>query len=200
MHWLNSKEENIKAKYLISKVMRKIFVIIILVISFTACHNVGNKMEGNSVKPFINSDIEKQVELVYKRMTMDEKVAQLCGIRPVDLLENNKLSLPKCREKIPNGIGHVCQYACGVDMGPEELRDFVRDLQNYLINETPSGIPAIFHEEAITGIAAKGATIYPQQLGVACTWNTELASSKQNKRQRPCVLLVVCWPFRQWSI
>jgi beta-glucosidase len=158
--------------------MRKVFVIIILVVSFTACQNTGNKMEGNSVKPFINSEIEKQVGLVYQKMTLDEKVAQLSGIRPVDLLENNKLSLAKCREKIPNGIGHVCQYACGVDMGPDELRDFVRDLQNYLINETPSGIPAIFHEEAITGIAAKGATVYPQQLGVACTWNTELARLK----------------------
>jgi beta-glucosidase len=127
---------------------------------------------------FITPQMEKMIGPLHQKMTLEEKVAQLCGIRPVDLLENNKLSLEKCREKIPHGIGHVCQYACGVDMGPEELRDFVRDLQNYLINETPSGIPAIFHEEAITGIAAKGATIYPQQLGVACTWNTELARLK----------------------
>lgn len=63
-------------------------------------------------------------------------------------------------------------------MEPNELRDFVRDLQNYLIHETPSGIPAIFHEEAITGLAAKGATVYPQQLGIACTWNPELATVK----------------------
>ena len=27
-------------------------------------------------------------------------------------------------EKIPNGIGHVCQYACALDLGPNELRDF----------------------------------------------------------------------------
>lgn len=63
-------------------------------------------------------------------------------------------------------------------MGPDKLRDFVRDLQNFLINETPSGIPGIFHEEAISGFAAKGATVYPQQLGVGYTWNPELAKLK----------------------
>lgn len=56
------------------------------------------------------------------------------------------------------------------------MRDFVRDSQNYLINETPLGVPAIFYEEAIIGLAAKGTTVYPQQLGVACSWNPELAT------------------------
>ena len=119
-----------------------------------------------------------QVDTLYSRMTQAERVAQLYGIRPKEIMEDGKLSLEKCKEKIPDGIGHICQYACALDMEPNELRDFVRDLQNYLIHETPSGIPAIFHEEAITGLAAKGATVYPQQLGIACTWNPELATVK----------------------
>lgn len=119
-----------------------------------------------------------QVDTLYSRMTQAERVAQLYGIRPKEIMEDGKLSLEKCKEKISDGIGHICQYACALDMEPNELRDFVRDLQNYLIHETPSGIPAIFHEEAITGLAAKGATVYPQQLGIACTWNPELATVK----------------------
>lgn len=122
--------------------------------------------------------LKRQVDSIYNRMSTEERVAQIYGMRPKDVMEGGKLSLQKCREKIPYGIGHVCQYACALDLGPNELRDFVRDLQHYLITETPSGIPAIFHEEAITGLAAKGATIYPQQLGVACTWNPELATLK----------------------
>ena len=35
-------------------------------------------------------------------------------------------------------------------------------------------IPAIFHEEAITGFASYKATTFPQQIGVACTWNPDL--------------------------
>jgi len=151
---------------------------LVLAFIMIACGNKQNKKEENSVKPFTNSEIEKLVDSVYQKMTLEEKVAQLYGIRPTDVMENGKFSVEKCKSLIPNGIGHICQYACGVDMGPNELRDFVRDLQNFLITQTPSGIPAIFHEEAITGVAAKGATIYPQQLGVACTWNSELAQLK----------------------
>ena len=130
------------------------------------------------------SEIKTQVDSLYNKMTVEDKVAQLCAIRPSDVLKNGKLSLEKCREKIPNGIGHICQFACGVDMGPDELRDFVRDLQNFLMNETPSGIPGIFHEEAISGFAAKSATVYPQQLGVGCTWNPELAKLKTEQTAR----------------
>ncbi len=93
-------------------------------------------------------------------------------------MEDGKLSLDKCREVIPYGVGHICQYACTLDMDADELREFVRGVQDYLINETPAGIPAVFHDESITGIAAKGATVYPQQIGVACTWDRETAKVK----------------------
>ncbi len=129
-------------------------------------------------QPFSTPAIRHVVDSIYNRMTQNERLAQLSGIRPVSLLENSKLSLEKCRKVIPNGIGHISQYACALDVGSEQLRDFVKELQNYLVKETPTGIPAIFHEEAITGVAALGATVYPQQIGVACTWDTKLAAKK----------------------
>lgn len=43
---------------------------------------------------------------------------------------------------------------------------------------TDARIPAICHEELITGVATKGATIYPQQIGVACSWNPALVELK----------------------
>lgn len=130
------------------------------------------------------SRTQRLVNELYDKMSVEERAAQLYGIRPEAVMSNGKLSLEKCRKNIPYGVGHICQYACALDMGPNELRDFVRDLQDYLINETPSGVPAIFHEEAITGLAAKGATVYPQQLGVACTWNPELAKLKTRQTAR----------------
>ena len=130
------------------------------------------------------SRTQRLVNELYDKMSVEERAAQLYGIRPDAVMSNGKLSLEKYRKNIPYGVGHICQYACALDMGPNELRDFVRDLQDYLINETPSGVPAIFHEEAITGLAAKGATVYPQQLGVACTWNPELAKLKTRQTAR----------------
>ena len=122
--------------------------------------------------------LEDLVDSVYERLSLEERVAQLYGIYPQEIMEDGRFSLEKCRERLPYGVGHICQFACSLDMDADELREFVRQVQDYLMNETPSGIPAIFHDEAITGIAAKGATVYPQQLGSACTWNPELTEVK----------------------
>lgn len=148
---------------------------------FVCCTSVKQKSANFT---FQTSNIRKEVNDLYNKMSVEERAAQLYGIRPQEVMTDGKLSLKKCKEKIPYGVGHICQFACALDLGPNELRDFVRDLQEYLVNETPSGIPAIFHEEAITGFSAKGSTIYPQQLGVACTWNTDLAREKTQQTAR----------------
>jgi beta-glucosidase len=46
------------------------------------------------------------------------------------------------------------------------------------MKHTPNGIPALFHEEVLSGINTRGATIYPQQIGQACSFNPELALVK----------------------
>lgn len=160
--------------------MRLIFCISLLFMSvFGLAQNKTTKTKSVlKQQPFVTTATQRLVDSVYNKMTLGEKLAQLHGIRPIQLLENGKLSIEKCRKVIPNGVGHISQYACALDLGPNELRDFVQQLQSYLIKETPTGIPAIFHEEAITGVAALGATIYPQQLGVACTFNSALAAKK----------------------
>lgn len=58
---------------------------------------------------------------------------------------------------------------------PNELRDRVAAMQDWLMKNTPNGIPALFHEEVLTGVNTLGATIYPQQIGQACSFNPELA-------------------------
>jgi beta-glucosidase len=49
---------------------------------------------------------------------------------------------------------------------------------DWLMTETPAKIPAIFHEEALTGFPSPGATVFPQAIGMGCTWNPELAERK----------------------
>lgn len=39
-------------------------------------------------------------------------------------------------------------------------------------------MPALFHEEIISGVATRGATVYPQQIGLACSFNPDLAFVK----------------------
>ena len=137
--------------------------------------------------PFSTPQIDSRVDSIMSIMTLKEKIAQIQGIRPTELLVDGKLSLEKCHEKIPNGIGHICQFSSSFTMEPEELRNFVREVQHYLMTETRLKIPAIFHEEAITGFSSKGATTFPQQIGIACSWNPEIAeknafSTRQNMK------------------
>ena len=125
--------------------------------------------------------LEKLVNSVYDRLTLEEKAAQLYGIYPGELLVDGKVSLEKCREILPYGVGHICQPTSSQDKDADQIREMVRDIQDYLMNETRAGIPAIFHEEALTGLTAKGATAYPQAIGVACTWNPDLVRTKTER-------------------
>lgn len=42
-----------------------------------------------------------------EQMSLEEKVAQLCGQWISKLIENDHISLEKCRSLIPYGIGHI---------------------------------------------------------------------------------------------
>jgi beta-glucosidase len=124
-------------------------------------------------------DMEQQIDELYGRMSQEERIAQLRSMY-MDVLfdEAGQLDEAKCRELIPNGIGHFSQYASQKPTDPNVLRDRVAAVQDWLMKNTPNGIPALFHEEVLSGINTRGATIYPQQIGQACSFNPELAELK----------------------
>lgn len=130
---------------------------------------------ASSVRP---TEVEAMVEAAFSRLSLDDKIAQLQGIRPDALMENGRISPEKCRAMIPRGIGHLCQFASTLNVSPEALRDVARDLQQWLVTETPARIPALIHEEGLTGLAAYGATSFPQAIGMGCTWNPALVEEK----------------------
>jgi beta-glucosidase len=119
-----------------------------------------------------------QVDAVYERLSVEDRAAQLFGIYPSEVMENGRFSVEKAHEVIPYGAGHICQISSSQDLDADGLRQLVADIQDYMVNETPAGIPAVMHEECISGVTAKGATIYPQQMAVACTWDPDLLRIK----------------------
>ncbi len=123
--------------------------------------------------------MEQQLDELYNRMPQEERIAQLRSMFMDDLFdESGQLDTAKCRESIPYGIGHFSQFAMQQPRDPNELRDRVAAVQDWLMNNTPNGIPALCHEEVLSGVNTKGSTIYPQQIGQACSFNTELAERK----------------------
>ncbi len=126
--------------------------------------------------PAVSSD--PLVDAVFNRMSQEDKFAELQGIWPGTLFENGTLSPEKCRQLIPHGVGQLCQFASSMNLPPEKARDMARQIQAWLMTETPARIPAIVHDEGITGFPGPGATTFPQSIGMACTWNPEIIERK----------------------
>lgn len=123
--------------------------------------------------------MEEQINELYDKMPQEERIAQLRSMYMDELFdEQGQLDTVKCKELIPYGIGHFSQFAMQKPRDPNELRDRAAAIQDWLIHHTPNGIPALLHEEVLTGVNTKGATIYPQQIGQACSFNPELAQLK----------------------
>lgn len=123
--------------------------------------------------------MEQQVNELYNQMSQPARIAQLRSMYMDELFdEQGRLDTAKCRQLIPYGIGHFSQFAMQKPRDPNELRDRAAAIQDWLINHTPDGIPALLHEEVLTGVNTVGATIYPQQIGQACSFNPELAELK----------------------
>lgn len=123
--------------------------------------------------------IEQQVDELYQKMSQEERIAQIRGTYLNDYFtEAGELDTVLCRQELANGIGHFSQFASQMSCSPNEIRDRVAKMQDWLMHNTPNGIPALFHEEVLTGVCTSGATVYPQQIGYACSFNPELAELK----------------------
>lgn len=122
-----------------------------------------------------NQPIEKRVEDLLSRMTLDEKIAQLSAVWVYEVLDGTKFSPDKAASRIGHGIGQITRIAGASNLDPESCARIANEIQRYLIENTRLGIPAIVHEESCSGFMAKGATCFPQTIGVASSWNPELA-------------------------
>ncbi|TYA78736.1 glycoside hydrolase family 3 N-terminal domain-containing protein [Seonamhaeicola marinus] len=153
------------------------FLLISFSILLIACSSKKGDVEVIASKVVSEKAIISKVDSLISKMPLKEKIAQLQGVWMKDLMDGKTLSLDSCRKKIPNGIGYLAQFSGNLLTSPTELKIAIADLQDYLINETESKIPAILSEEAISGFSTKGATTLPQQIGMGCSWNPDLIQS-----------------------
>lgn len=147
--------------------IKKFFIMLMTASALTGCSTNQDK------------NMDQYVDNLYEKMTEGERLAQLQSAFMDKLFdENGELDTALCKKTIPNGIGHFSQYASQLPLDANTIRDRVAKVQEWLKQNTPNGIPALFHEEVLTGINTQDATIYPQQIGQACSFNTELAELK----------------------
>ena len=111
------------------------------------------------------------------RMTLDEKVAQLGSIWSFQVLDEETLDRSEAQRLLKLGIGQITRVGGATSLAPAESARLANEIQHYLAAETRLGIPAIIHEECCSGYMARNATCFPQTIGLASTWEPELAEA-----------------------
>lgn len=120
-------------------------------------------------------ELLKKVRDLISKMTLEEKVAQLQSVYGKALVdENGNFSEEKAEKYLKHGIGQVSRVAGDKGVEPEKAVELANKIQKFLKEKTRLGIPAIIHEECLSGFMAKGATTFPQAIGMASTFEPEL--------------------------
>lgn len=117
--------------------------------------------------------IAERVADLLSRMTVDEKVAQLQSFhmaRP--RLTHEVLSN---EHKMDSIFGHgVGMMNPDFEASMQQTIERRNALQHYLKTKTRLGIPVIYIDEALHGLLAPGATVFPHSIGLASSWDTAM--------------------------
>jgi len=119
--------------------------------------------------------IDRRVNDLLGRMTLEEKVAQmLCLWDEKKLITDatGRFSSANAPKWFRTGIGRIERPQDGHDARAEA--EFVNAIQQWVRDSTRLGIPVLFNEEALHGLEALGSTSFPQAIALASTWNPEL--------------------------
>ena len=118
-------------------------------------------------------EIDERVDDLLQRMTLQEKLNQLSGIWSSSLVENDTFDEQAVAERLLDGIGQITRIGANTGLEPRGSAAFANQIQGVLVKKSRLGIPAIIHEEALAGLCARGATQYPQAIGLAATFNPD---------------------------
>ena len=130
--------------------------------------------------------VEVRVEDLLKRMTLQEKVAQMLSIwdQKGEIFDaRQELDTNKFAQKYPDGVGQFARPSDAIGpVSPRLVRGrdaratvrLVNALQHFTLTHARLKVPILFHEEGLHGYAALGATSFPQAIALASSWDPSL--------------------------
>jgi beta-glucosidase len=118
--------------------------------------------------------IEERVEDLLALMTLDEKLAQLGCFWSTAFVSTGSFDAAIVAEMMPHGLGQVTRIGAATGLHPQESAAFMNAIQKVAIEQTRLGIPIMVHEESTGGFCHRDATVFPQGIGLAATWNPAL--------------------------
>ncbi|MCL7959357.1 MAG: glycoside hydrolase family 3 C-terminal domain-containing protein [marine benthic group bacterium] len=147
---------------------------ILVAAALAAAAMPSNDLRAQELLPYQDAKrpVAERVQDLLGRMTLQEKFWQLY-MSPGSLDD-------------PSHDYSAGAFGLQVSMPPEPLADSsagslaaahatrINDIQRHFVEETRLGIPIIPFDEALHGLVRRGATVFPQAIGLAATWDTAL--------------------------
>ncbi|MEK6992603.1 glycoside hydrolase family 3 N-terminal domain-containing protein [Paenibacillus sp. FSL K6-1566] len=135
--------------------------------------------------------IERRVEDLLARMTVEEKIGQLIqpfGWKAYTRSDDGTIRVTDefKQQLAEGGIGSLygtlradpwTEVTLENGLSPREGAEAVNVIQRYAVEHSRLGIPILFGEECSHGHMAIGATVFPVPLTIGSTWNPELFRS-----------------------
>lgn len=131
-------------------------------------------------------NIDKKVNAIIARMTLEEKVGQMTQIT-LDVVGNGKspyskdssfaIDKTKLRNAIVNfHVGSILNTTNNFPLLPSTWNTIIEEIQQVAIRETRMKIPVIYGYDAIHGgTFINGATIFPHQINIAASFDVRNA-------------------------
>ena len=128
--------------------------------------------------------VAARVEDLLKRMTLEEKVAQIGTIwqnKDSILDADGTFDAVKAGAQLPYGIGQIARPSdlegtkrTGRARNTREATALIDSIQHWAVEKTRLGIPVFFHEEGLHGAVIVDGTSFPQAIALASTWDPDL--------------------------
>lgn len=120
---------------------------------------------------------DDRVQALLSQMTVAEKIAQLGSYWVYEILDGLTFSPDRAQRIIGSGVGHITRVGGASNVTPPQSAVLNNTIQRFLRENTRLGIPAVIHEECCSGYMARGATVFPQAIAIASTWEPDLVKS-----------------------
>ena len=128
--------------------------------------------------------VEERTEALLADLTLEERIAQLGSYwkRPeigdaegfAPMQASFDAERDPFADAIAHGLGHLTRPFGSAPVTAAEGVEALRRLQSAVVDASPHGIPAIVHEECLTGLMAHGATTYPAAIAWGASFDPAL--------------------------
>jgi len=130
---------------------------------------------GGMGELFASMPREELIAFLIRLGITEEQLAQLSQqVEEETILDNEGGFSSERAKRVIGEAGVGAVFGLSQSLEPKQAAEIANKLQKVAAEETRLGIPILLAEEALHGHFARGATIFPQAIGMASTWDPDL--------------------------